>query len=186
MADSDQVGHGGQGGRMYMRTNRRVVVSLAKFAIKAFFPQTYRPRMASLLDHFVFPPSAHIIHGPYTTFMNLLSIENVTLRSAMAKKLLSKYLLWTFSTKSKSKVVIHTLRKWFDISWFGANLRGLLLQKLRFKNDVKTFLNFQLQPVGNLQTRNFFGNLRFWFCGCNQRQNKSKDKTKTKGEARQS
>ena len=98
MADSDQVGHGGQVGRMYMRTNRRVVVSLAKFAIKAFFPQTYRPRMASLLDHFVFPPSAHIIHGPYTTFMNLLSIENVTLRSAMAKILLFEYLLWTFST----------------------------------------------------------------------------------------
>ena len=145
--------------------------------------------MTSLLDYFVFPPRAHIIYGPYTTFMNLLSIENVTLRSAMAKKLLSKYLLWTFSTKSESKVVIHLPCKWSDISWFGANLRGLLLRKLRFnsfKNDVKTFLNFLMQPAFNPQACNFCGNSRFWYCGCNQRQTKLKDKTKTKRDARQS
>ena len=61
--------------------------------------------MASLLDHFVFPPSAHIIYdGPYTTFMNLLSIENVTLRSAMAKILLFEYLLFQlFQLNSKAK-----------------------------------------------------------------------------------
>ena len=71
---------------------------------------------------------------------------------------------------------------WY-ISWFSANLKGLLLRKLRFKNDVKTFLNFLLQPVCNLQARNFFVNSRFWYWSCNQRQNEDKGKSRTKQKA---
>ena len=114
MADSDQVGHGGQVGRMYMRTNRRVVVSLAKFAIKAFSPQTYRPRMASLLDHFVFPPSAHIIQYTWAIYhFYELALD----RECHFKKRDGKEIAFQIpSLDSKSKVVIHTLRKWFDIS----------------------------------------------------------------------
>ena len=42
-----------------------------------------------------------------------------------------------------------------------------------------------MQPAFNPQACNFFGNSRFWYCGCNQRQTKLKDKTKTKGDKRQ-
>ena len=77
-----------------------------KFAIESCFSQTYRrPRMASLLDYFVFPSSAHIIiYGPYTTFMNLLSMENVTLRSAMAKNCFPSTFFGLFQLNQKAKL----------------------------------------------------------------------------------
>ena len=53
-------------------------------------------RVCSTILYSLLVPIYGYMDGPYTTFMNLLSIENLTLRSAMAKILLSKYLLWTF------------------------------------------------------------------------------------------